>query len=163
MSVNNINDSIPFYKQALASGELQKIYQSLVVVIQAIRTDFNKEYKGKFAVANLLHGYIDYTYFYLQNDFLKNRKLKLAIVLNHKEARFELWLLGQTKSVQANYWNKLRDVKWINQDSMPHWSIFDVVMVANPDFDDKETLSNAMLSTFSTLSEEIFTILKTFE
>ncbi|MDP2562345.1 hypothetical protein [Psychrobium sp. 1_MG-2023] len=163
MSVKNINDRIPSYKKAFASGEIQEIYQSLVGRIQGLRTEFNKNYKGQFSVANILHGYIDFTYFYLQNDFLKKRKLKLAIVLNHQEARFELWLLGQTKDVQINYWKKLQGVSWVNENLMPEWSIFEIVMLANPDFDNPKVLSDSIQSKFNTLSEEIFEVLKKYE
>jgi hypothetical protein len=163
MSVKNINDRIPSYKKVFASGEIQEIYQSLVGRIQGLRTEFNKNYKGQFSVANILHGYIDFTYFYLQNDFLKKRKLKLAIVLNHQEARFELWLLGQTKDVQINYWEKLQGVSWVNENLMPEWSIFEIVMLANPDFDNTKVLSDSIQSKFNTLSEEIFEVLKKYE
>ncbi|WP_281544483.1 hypothetical protein [Grimontia sp. SpTr1] len=163
MSVKNINDRIPSYKKVFASGEIQEIYQSLVGIIQGLRTEFNKNYKGQFSVANILHGYIDFTYFYLQNDFLKKRKLKLAIVLNHQEARFELWLLGQTKDVQINFWRKLQGVSWVNENLMPEWSIFEIVMLANPDFDNTMVLSDSIQSKFNTLSEEIFEVLKKYE
>jgi hypothetical protein len=163
MSVKNINDRIPSYKKVFASGEIQEIYQSLVGIIQGLRTEFNKNYKGQFSVANILHGYIDFTYFYLQNDFLKKRKLKLAIVLNHQEARFELWLLGQTKDVQINFWKKLQGVSWVNENLMPEWSIFEIVMLANPDFDNTMVLSDSIQSKFNTLSEEIFEVLKKYE
>ncbi len=111
----------------------------------------------------MLHGYIDFTYFYLQNDYLKKHKLKLAIVFNHQQAQFELWLLGQTKDVQISYWEKLQGVKWVNQDVMPEWSIFEVLMLADPNFDDTKVLSESIHSVFSALSTEIFNALKTYE
>jgi hypothetical protein len=111
MSGNNLNARISAYKKVLASGEIQKTYQSLVAIVQNLRTEFSKKYKSEFSVANVLHGYIDFTYFYLQNEYLKTGKLKFAIVLNHQQVHFELWLLGQTKDVQIRYWEKLKDVE----------------------------------------------------
>lgn len=160
---NNLNARIPAYKKAFASGEIQKTYQSLVGVVQGLRTECHKVYKGKYSVANVLHGYIDFTYFYLQNDYLKERRLKLAIVFNHQEVRFELWLLGQTKDVQINFWEKLKGEKWVNEDSMPEWSIFEIVMIASPDFDNTEQLSESIHSAFTKLSNEIFDVLETYE
>ncbi len=159
----SLNARIPAYKKAFASGELQKTYQSLVGIVQNLRTEFDKHYKGEYSVANVLHGYIDFTYFYLQNDFLKKQKLKLAIVLNHQEARFELWLLGQTKDVQISYWKRLQGVKWVNQDVMPEWSIFEITMLASPDFDDTKMLTESIRNVFSDLSLEIFNTLKAYE
>jgi len=159
----NLNARIPAYKKVFASGEIQKTYQSLVGVVQDLRTEFKNAYKGKYSVANVLHGYIDFTYFYLQNDYLKKHRLKLAIVFNHQEVRFELWLLGQTKDVQINFWEKLKGEKWVNEDSMPEWSIFEIVMIANPNFDDTEQLSESIHSKFTEFSNKIFEVLKAYE
>lgn len=114
-------------------------------------------------MANVLHGYIDFTYFYLQNDYLKKHKLKLAIVFNHQLVHFELWLLGQTKDVQIRYWEKLKGVKWVNPEVMPEYSIFEVRLVDNIDFDDSEKLSESVHSAFTTLSQEIFSTLVAYE
>lgn len=163
MSDKSLSARIPAYKMVYASGELQRTYKDLVSIVQSLRTEFHKKYKGQFTVANVLHGYIDFTYFYLQNDYLKKHKLKLAIVFNHQQAQFELWLLGQTKDVQISYWEKLQGVKWVNQDVMPEWSIFEVLMLADPNFDDTKVLSESIHSVFSALSTEIFNALKTYE
>ncbi|WP_340677367.1 hypothetical protein [Paraglaciecola sp.] len=163
MPDKSLNARIPAYKKAFASGEIQQTYQSLVGIVQNIRIEFQKMYKGEFSVANVLHGYIDVTYFYLQNDYLKKYKLKLAIVLNHQQAHFELWLLGQTKDVQLAYWKKLKGVKWVKEGAMPEYSIFEIVMLATPDFDDPPKLSKSIQGAFGTLSNEIFDTLKAYE
>jgi len=155
MSGKSINARISAYRDAFASGEIQKTYQDLVGIVQTLRTDFSKTFLGEYSVANVLHGYIDFTYFYLQNDYLKKHKLKLAIVLNHQQAHFELWLLGQTKDVQIAYWEKLKGTKWVNENTMPEWSIFEIVMLAKPDFDDPEKLSASIHSAFNVLSKDI--------
>nr|WP_227387726.1 hypothetical protein [Pseudoalteromonas piscicida] len=80
MSNKSLRARIPAYKMAFASGELQRTYKDLVSIVQSLRAEFSKQYKGQFTVANVLHGYIDFTYFYLQNDYLKKHKLKLAVV-----------------------------------------------------------------------------------
>ncbi len=110
-----------------------------------------------------MHGYIDFTYFYLQNDYLKSNQLKLAIVLNHQQANFELWLLGQTKDVQVNYWKKLKDVAWVNKCSMPEYSIFEVPLLEHPDFDNLDQLSTSVHKAFESLSCEIFAVLKSYD
>ena len=157
------NTRIAAYKKVLASGEIQATYQELVGIIQNLRTEFSKRYQGEFSVANLLHGYMDFTYFYLQNDYLKQRKLKLAIVLNHQHANFELWLLAQTKDVQLRFWKKLKDVKWVDKETMPEYSIFEVSLLDNPDFDDLALLSESIHKKFKTLSQEIFKVLELHE
>ncbi|WP_162060365.1 hypothetical protein [Undibacterium sp. KW1] len=163
MSSKSLNSRIPAYKAAFSDGELQKTYQDLVGIVQNLRTEFTKKYKGEYSVAGVLHGYVDFTYFYLQNDYLKQKKLKLALVFNHKNVNFELWLLGQTKDVQILYWRKLRDVKWVNKEAMPEYSIFEVPLLLEPDFDSPTRLSESVHSQFKTLSQEIFNTLAAYE
>lgn len=159
MSEASLSARILSYKKVLANKEIQQTYQALVSIIQKLRSEFIQRYKEEYSVAAVLHGYIDFTYFYLQNDFLKQHKLKLAIVLNHQKAHFELWLLGQTKNVQIRYWQKLKDTKWVNEEAMPEYSIFETTLLANPDFDDLVTLSKAIHCNFTILSQEIFSTL----
>ncbi len=163
MSDKSLNSRVSAYKAAFASGELQKTYQDFVGIIQNLRTDFSKKYAGEYTIASLLHGYIDYTYFYLQNDYLKRHKLKFAIVFNHHHVHFELWLLGQTKDVQIAYWEKLQATTWVRQDEMPAWSIFEVVMLAKPDFDDVEKLTVSIQNSYEVLSNQIFDTLMAYE
>jgi len=152
----NLNTLVSNYKKMLDDGELQATYQSLVGIVQNLRTGFSNRYNEEYTVANVLHGYLDYTYFYLQNDYLKKRKLKFAVVLNHKKAIFELWLLGQTKDVQKQYWDSLSHLKWVDENQMPDYSIFEVPLLDTPDFDNPDLVSASILSTFDSLSERIF-------
>jgi len=163
MSDKSLSSWIPAYKKALASGELQETYQELVSIVQMLRTEFLKKYKGKYSVANMLHGYIDFTYFYLQNSFLKKHKLKLAIVLNHQKTQFELWLLGQTKEVQISVWEKLNGIEWVDEQQMPQYSVSEIVMLANPDFDNRKYLSESIHHSFALLTREIFEALEARE
>jgi hypothetical protein len=162
-SAKSLNARVSAYKRAFASGEIQQTYQDLVGIVQNLRTDFTKKYKGEFTVANVLHGYIDLTYFYLQNAYLKQNKLKLAIVLNHQQTNFELWLLGQTKDVQIQYWEKLKAEKWVNAQVMPEYSIFELPLLQAPDFDDLPKMFESIHSQFESLSQEIFDMLKRYE
>ncbi len=160
MPGKSLNARISAYKNAFADGELQKTYQDLVGIVQNLRTDFSKLYEGEYTVANLLHGYIDFTYFYLQNDYLKKRKLKYAIVLNHQLVHFELWLLGQTKDVQVDYWQKLKGLKWTNDEEMPKYSILEIVLLPLADFDNFNILSKSIHSAFGSATKEIFKALE---
>lgn len=68
----SLSARIPAYKMALESGELQRTYQDLVSIVQSLRTEIHKRYKGQFTVANVLHGYIDFTYFTCKTITLKS-------------------------------------------------------------------------------------------
>jgi hypothetical protein len=162
MPTKLIASRIAAYKRALASGEIQKTYQSLVGVVQALRNDFAKTYGDDFAVAHILHGYIDVTYFYLQNAYLKKKKLKFAIVLNHQQVAFELWLLGQTKDVQIRYWEMLKDLDWVNENAMPKYSIAEIQLRVDPDFDNIERLSGSIRDAFEAQSRKIIDTLRAY-
>ena len=160
MSGESLNARLPAYREAFASGELQKTYQELVSIVQGLRTEFQKTYKDEFSVANVLHGYIDFTYFYLQNDYLKKHRLKLAVVLNLQKTQFELWLLGQTKDVQVSFWERLKGIEWVNDEEMPEYSIFEITMLSNPDVDNLEKLTASIHGLFVPLSQEIIDTLE---
>ncbi|MCG7550532.1 hypothetical protein [Pseudoalteromonas sp. Of7M-16] len=159
----SLNTRISLYKQAIESGELQETYQSLVSIVQNLRTEFSKRFDGEYAVAGVLHGYLDFTYFYIQNSYLKSHKLKLAVVLNHQQVQFELWLLGQTKDVQKHYWHKLKGTEWVDTQCMPDYSVFEVPLLEDPDFDNLNELSKSVHSEFESLSIQIFKALKSHE
>ncbi len=163
MPSQSLNARIPAYKNAFSSGELQRTYQDLVGVVQNLRTEISKRYETEFSVAAILHGYIDFTYFYLQNEYLKRKKLKLALVFNHHNVSFELWLLGQTKDVQIQYWNKLRGAKWVNPEAMPAYSVFEAPLLVAPDFDDAVKLTETVCSQFELLLQEILELLEASE
>lgn len=95
--------------------------------------DFIKRLSDEYSFAGILHGYMDYTYFYYSNDFLKSKNLKFGLVLNHLEMRFEIWLLGNTIPIQKKYWELLKTTKW-NQGNteMPKYSISETILVEDP-------------------------------
>ena len=128
----------------------------LVKFVMKLRVDFIKSLSKQYSFSGILHGYMDYTYFYYTNDFLKSKKLKLGIVLNHVEMRFEIWLLGNTIAVQKNYWDLLMDSKW-NKDKteMPKYSILEVIIENKPNFDELLLLSQSIEKKMIEVSDEI--------
>jgi hypothetical protein len=153
----NLNYFVSAYKESLKNGDVQVAYAKLVKYVQKLKTAFSKDLGETYSVGNVFQGYMDYTYFYLSNDFLKDKKLKLGLVFNHNHVRFEAWLLGQTKDVQENYWKLLKNTKWINGSEMPQYSIFEVILVDNPDFDDLDTLTESIKNKLVSVAEDIST------
>lgn len=85
---------LPLYKQQLAETPLQKTYCSLLHYVRELAAFYAKATTQHYSIGNVSPGYMDFTYFPLVNDFLKARKLRFGIVLNHKELCFELRLMG---------------------------------------------------------------------
>ncbi|WP_282042735.1 DUF7000 family protein [Winogradskyella flava] len=162
--MENLNKYVAVYKEQLEKGDILIAYNELVKFVMKLRTEFIKTLSDKYSFAGILHGYMDYTYFYYSNDFLKSKKLKLGLVLNHLEMRFEIWLLGNTIPTQKNHWELLKNTKW-NKDKteMPKYSILETTLVENPDFDNLEKLTKQIETKMIKASDEILDYLKTLD
>lgn len=152
----SINKYIATYKEQLAKGDISIAYEFLIKYLMTIRSTFEKEYGDKYSCGNIGRGYMDITYFSFFNSYLRDNKLRYGIVLNHNEMQFELWLMGQNQKVQEDYWNLLKTSKWSeNKTSMPKYSILEVVLAKDPDFDKLDELTSKIIETADELAREI--------
>jgi hypothetical protein len=89
-------------------------------------------------------GYMDMTYFAFAPLTLKERKLKVAIVFAHDTFRFEVWLAGQNKKVQSQYWKSFKESAWDKHRVVASTkgvdSIVEHVLVESPNFGDLDAL-----------------------
>jgi hypothetical protein len=160
--MENLNKYIAIYKEQLEKGDILIAYNKLVKFVMKLRTEFIKTLSDQYSFSGILHGYMDYTYFYYPNDFLKSKKLKLGLVLNHLEMRFEIWLLGNTIPNQKKYWELLKTAKWNkNKTEMPKYSILEAILVENPDFNNLNALTEQIENEMIKVSDEILDYLKT--
>ena len=160
--MENLNKYVSIYKEQLNKGDILIAYNELVKFVMKLRTVFIKNLCDQYTFTGILHGYMDYTYFYYSNDFLKSKNLKLGLVLNHLEMRFEVWLLGNTKPIQKKYWELLKRTKW-NKDKtvMPKYSILEAPLVENPDFNNLNALTKEIENGMIKVSDDILGYLKT--
>lgn len=160
--MENLNKYISIYKEQLKKGDILIAYNELVKFVMKLRTDFIKSLSDHYSFTGILHGYLDFTYFYYSNDFLKSKKLKFGLILNHVEMRFEVWLLGNTKPIQQKYWELSKNTKW-NKDKteMPKYSILESIIVKDPDFDNLDKLIEQIETQMMKASDEILDYLKT--
>ncbi|RAV98435.1 DUF7000 family protein [Pseudochryseolinea flava] len=130
------------YKAQLDKGDIQQAYAGLVKFVMRLGSTLEKKLAKHYAVGNLFQGYMDYTYFYYTNDFLKERKLKFGLVLNHSKMRFEIWLLGQTIPIQEKYWAFFKTTQWNEgRTTKPTYAILETSLIDAPNFDDLELLA----------------------
>lgn len=159
--MKNLNHYISIYKEQLEKGDILIAYNELVKFVMKLRIDFIKNLSEHYTFSGMLHGYMDYTYFYYTNNFLKSKKLKLGLVLNHLEMRFEIWLLGNTIAVQKKYWDLLKKSKWNkNKIEMPKYSILEVIIESKPDFDELLLLSQDIEKKLIDTSDEVIDSIK---
>lgn len=96
---SDIQKSLDIYKEQLSYGFIQTAYIILTKYVAELKGKFPKNY----STSNIGFGYLDYTYFYFTNDYVKNKNLKFALVLNHEKMCFELWLCARTTDIQKQY------------------------------------------------------------
>lgn len=161
--MKNLNKYVSIYQDQLKKGDILIAYNELVKFVMNLRTEFIKTHSDKYSFAGILHGYLDYTYFYYSNDFIKSKKLKFGLVLNHVEMRFEIWLLGNTIPVQKKYWEVLKNTKWNKKAEMPKYSILEMTLVENPDFKNLDRLTKKIETKMMEASGEILDYLKTID
>ena len=142
--MESMPEYIKEYRKQLEKGVIQKAYQGLMKYIMDLRTHYCKNFPD-FAPGNIYHGYMDMTYFPLSPNSLKSRKLKIAVVFNYDQFRFEAWLTGYNKQIQKQYWILFQESDW-NKYRIPSAikgvdSIVEYTLAENPDFVDLDGLT----------------------
>lgn len=133
------------YKRQLEMGDVPRTYQGLVGFMRNLRTYFIKKYPVDYSIGSLYTGEMTITYFPFTPKTLKEQKLKIAIVFDHQQVRFEIWLAGQNRQIQKKFWeifkNSDRNKYHIPSTRSEGLSIVDSVVVENPNFDDLDALT----------------------
>ena len=126
-----------------------------------VKASFEKSFSQIYSCGYIAPGYMDYSYFSFFNDYLRDKKLRFGIVLNHSEMRFELWLLGQNKEIQNRYWDMLKTSPW-NQgrSTKPQYAELEIILVDNPDFENNDKLTVAIINRAAEEADRIIAHLK---
>lgn len=147
------------YRKQLERGRIQKAYKGLMEYMLALRTHFKKKYPEYVVSGSIYFGYMDMTYIAFFPKSLKRRNLKVAIVYLHDAGRFEAWLGGYNKQVQAKYWRMFKDSGWkkyrLVSDLQGVDSILEHVLVSEPDFDDPDSMTKQIESGTMKFIQEI--------
>lgn len=160
--MNDLNHYVEIYKEQLKKGDIQEAYVGLVKYVTRLGTTLSKNLSENYSFGSLFQGYMDYTYFYYSNDFLKKRKLKMGLVLNHSKMQFEVWLLGQTIPIQEKYWEYFKSTKWNkNKTARPQYSILEAALIVNPNFNDLTKLSKQIEDKLVIVTNEIIQDIET--
>jgi hypothetical protein len=141
--MDSLNNCIREYKTQLSKGQIQKAYKGIMTFMSEMSSYLEKSYPD-YTLSALYYGYMDMTYFAFTPAGLRNKKLKIAVVYLHEQNRFEAWLGGSNRKVQAEY-IELLSLKNIGKYKLSQVypgvdSIIESVMVEQPDFDESEEL-----------------------
>ncbi len=120
-------------------------HQGLIGFMKSFRIHLMKQYIDDYYIGSIYYGDNNITYFPFTPKDLKKQKLKIAIVFNHQDLRFEVWLAGQNKQIQKQYWEIFKDSDWhkyhIPSTITDGFSIVDHILVVNPEFDNYDMLA----------------------
>lgn len=143
--MEQLHEYMDEYRRQLQKGVIQKAYQGLMGYVMDLRTHFKGKYPDYVVSSNIYYGYMDMTYFSFFPQSLKKRNLKIAVVFIHEAFRFEAWLAGYNKQVQAKYWKLFKESEWNKYQIVPTTkgadSILKNILVNHPDFRDLDTLT----------------------
>jgi hypothetical protein len=138
------------YKKQLERGDIQEAYQGLMEFFRGLKSHFKNSYPEYSVSGSIYYGYMDMTYFSLFPESLKCRNLKIAVVFSHEAFRFEVWLSGTNRNVQAKYWQWFKGNDWQQYPLASNPRAVDYVvehvLVDEPDFSDLEVLTGQIES-----------------
>ncbi len=141
--MTNLNDAINEYTAQLQKGQIQIAYKGIMTFMSTLKSTLESNHPD-YAASGLYFGYMDMTYFAFTPLELKRKNLKIAIVYLHQENRFELWLGGGNRKVQAEY------IELLKGKDLGHYrlsqvrpgvdSIIECIVAEHPDFENVEEL-----------------------
>jgi len=143
MIMYSLNDDIREYTERLKEGAVPRAYRGILSFMSELLRRMSASHPGH-ALSALYAGFMDMTYFAITPAELKGRNLKVALVYLHEENRFEVWLGGGNRKIQAEYIGRLSGADigsyTLSKVSPGVDSIIEKRLVERPDFEDKEAL-----------------------
>ncbi|MCK9252186.1 MAG: hypothetical protein PHX81_12000 [Eubacteriales bacterium] len=103
----SLSDDVHEYTAQLKKGQIQKAYKGIMTFMSGLRTVMVNKHPDD-AASGLYAGTMDMTYFALTPLSLKKRNLKIAVVYLHERNRFDVWLAGGNRKIQAETIERLR-------------------------------------------------------
>lgn len=161
--MDSLNKSIQEYVSQLNKGQIQKAYKGIMTFMSELKAYLERKCSD-YSVSSLYFGYMDMTYFAVTPSALKDWGLKIAIVFMHEECRFELWLAGKNRRIQAELIQTLsrRNIGEykLSQVQPGVDSIIEIPIVEQPNFDNPDELKHQIEVKTMKFAEDILAMLK---
>ena len=145
--MQSINPDMQEFSRQLEKGTIQRAYRALIAYMMGLRKHFSNNLAG-YTVSGLYQGFMDMTYFALFPPTLKQRNLKMAIVINYEAFRFEAWLAGGNREIQRQYWELFKDSQWpeyrVVRPAKGIDSILECDLATDFDLDDPDDLTGSI-------------------
>lgn len=160
--MESMNSYIEEYTKLLRKGHIQKAYKGIMTFMSGLKK-YMENKCPEYTSSALYFGYMDMSYFAFTPLKLKEKNLKIAVVYLHEQNRFEVWLIGVNRRVQAEYIEKMKHID-IRDYKLSHInpgvdSIIELQIVEHPNFDYVEDLRQKVESKTMEFAENILSIL----
>lgn len=160
--MDSLNDYIHEYVKQLEKGMIQKAFQGIIAFMSELRTDLGNKYPD-YTASTMYLGYMDMTYFGFTPPLLNAKKMKIAIVFLHESCKFEIWLAGKNRQIQAEYHKILSHKELGDYVLSPVQPGVDAIIAApvieQPDFDHLEELKQQIETHIIQFIEDMIKIL----
>lgn len=161
--MSSLNNYVREYIIQLRIGNIQKAYKGILTFMTELKAHLEGKYPD-YIVSALYLGYMDMTYFAFTPPILKDKKLKIAIVYLHEEYKFELWLAGRNRQIQAEYIDMFSQTNigryTLSQIQPGVDSIISSTIMEQPDFENPEELIKQIEVKTIVFVEEILSMLE---
>lgn len=160
--MESLNSLVQEYTRQLSKGQIQKAYRGIMTFMSGLKSHLDGHYPN-YATSALYFGYMDMSYFAFTPPELREKKLKIAIVYLHEEGRFDAWLGGNNRHIQAAVIEQLshKDLGGyqLSQVQPGVDSIIETLLVAQPDFDQPDALEQQIETRVVEFAEHMMTLL----
>ena len=157
-----MNNLVKEYTEQLRKGRIQKAYKGIMAFMSGLKNFMGNRYPGHHSGV-LYSGYMDMTYFAFTPLELKKNNLKIAVVYLHEQNRFEAWLGGGNRKVQAEYIERMRHMDiggyQLSRINPGVDSIIELRITEQPDFDRAEDLMREIGSRTIEFTKNILSVL----
>ena len=154
----SLQQSFCRYTASLSDGELQRAYKGILTYMSSLQTQLSERFPAC-AGGALYQGYLDMTYFALTPPELREKKLKIALVYLHSEARFELWLAANNRALQAEAAKRLSALPLGNYHVTAPApgvdAIIETIALDSPNFDFQDQMTETLSSAFASFAADM--------
>lgn len=143
----SLNEAIIEYSRLVRAGTIPAAWRGILGFMARLQRETASSFPDHRGSA-LYQGMMDMSYFALTPPALAKLHLKVAVVYRHETNRFEVWLGGVNRSVQADWIRAFEAVDtapWeLSQVAVGVDSILEQILCGEPDFDHPEALTAAI-------------------
>lgn len=131
------------YKELMKTTNIRECYRRVISLIKHTRSRLETDMNTYSFMNRVVENQMDFSYFQLTNNPLKESGIKIQVVFIHESCTFEIWGSGYNRSVQKRLYNNISTlpISFYLCDN-PEKNDYVLRKVLNADFttDDDETI-----------------------